>query len=331
MEIDQSLAKSKNKKLKIFVAGVNSDSSANTLLQYFAKFGKVSFVHPFIGNEGPKSPQHKKGHQRSGNFVLTVQDRKTYDTILSHRNHYLQGRNLICSPFLTGRSLMAKNFEANKRRFILKFVPSMLEEANLLDYLENKFGPVECLFKFKSETTELEDMQFTSKRFRTYNVMFADRESAVQFSLVEEIVVDNWACIKVEKFRHRNTKQLRTNSFPILKETPPPPLRPKKALHYSLSCPCKIGEPFAIENRREYTLAQDVVYRSWNIDSIKRLTVDSTCSFILYLFEVTQYLKPGSKAYALTRKYYLDYLKAFSSEYRELQHQNFNFTIQKKP
>lgn len=322
--------------LYIFVAGAPSGVSGSVLISYFRRFGRIEGILSQTG-------RHLGLHYNTaivGNFLVAAADSRTYHTILAHNSHRLLGRSLICSQYLSGKALAVKNSEANRRRVILKRVPAELQEPGLRSFLEKHFGKVECIFPFKPESGDAENSPFSRRKYRTFNVMFADRKPAREITQYTYLYIDDSAKIQVEKFRHKNSRKKIALSYQVdrLAEFHPNAELDLDSLQSQVFRKCK-SFPFSPNerevqksdlDRKQIESANFLVFRSLNTKTIKSMKSRDIICFYQYLFEQAHHCRPVSKVYFLLRHHYKHYLQSFEPTFAEFLDCNQRFNIGKR-
>lgn len=315
-------------KLSVFVAGAPSGIHSSTLVRYFGIFGKVVGAHSFT----KVHKSHTINNAKTSNFVVRVADRQTYNTILAYSGHELLGRSLICSEYLTGKELILKNSEANKRRVILKQVPLELNENEVRDYLKKHFGRVEFFYPYKPESGQIGRSEMANKRYRTYNVMFVEKKSAREITSYSHLYIGDFSRILIEKFRHKNCKKVQALSLECIqrdeyesKQEQNIGLVSEKIIKKCKSFPFSIYErevPISDTDGKPAIAEVAVIYRSLNEHTIKGMKTKDICRFALDLFECTHHCRPRSKVYFLLRQQYTHYLKSFSTSFSNFADSN---------
>lgn len=178
----------------LFVSGMPQDSTEEQINNYFnSRFGGIAEAQVLItGN-------------RSRNFLVKTNDYQVYLEILATRDVIFRGRHLHCKPYTEKKSHLKSIIqEANERRIILKKVPSKIPEKKVADFLKNLAGDIEMIFYLRSETAvQAQFLKF--RKYRTYSVLFKEKESAEKLARLKTITLDEESQkpVIVEKYLYR--------------------------------------------------------------------------------------------------------------------------------
>lgn len=146
----------------IFVTGIPADSSVAEVANYFGRFGWLSEV----------STQITANRTRA--FIITPSDKNSYEAILyPNRPHYFAKRFLQCAPYETGESLLKHNIRNNKKRVIVKRVPSIISSEELTYWLEQVAGPVQSMFAYSTDDA-VKRIANEQRKYKTYSVIFSN-------------------------------------------------------------------------------------------------------------------------------------------------------------
>ena len=135
------------KELRIFVAGVAINTPVKDVTKHFRQYGKDIKVQ--VHNSYESVTLNSQDYMQQGHFILVVGSKRTYTSILAASSHKVNGRSLMCRPFLTGSDLYRANSISNKKRIIIKHVPFTVSQKSLKALMEQRFGKIENIFPFK--------------------------------------------------------------------------------------------------------------------------------------------------------------------------------------
>lgn len=186
------------KELRIFVAGVASNTPMKDVIKYFRQFGKGVKIQAQLSNGTMQL--NSLNYMQQGHFILQVGSTRTYDSILAADHHKLLGRTLMCRPFLTGPDLYRANNNNNKRRIILKHVASTVNQKYVKTLMEQRYGRVENIFPFKSEKSSRKQIEVVRK-YLSYSIMFESQDSASMAVAEDKIKLADSLFCSAERFR----------------------------------------------------------------------------------------------------------------------------------
>ena len=205
------------RELKIFASGFSRHTTTAQVAEYFSIYGSTWVEKYDSYFKRHQSETRYKGGE--GYFILSNLHLSTYRRILEACPHRIQSRCLEVCPLKTGLDLILYNSQKNQRRVLIKKVPAVVSEQNLLDSIRAQFGPVEKFFGYKSEgrsrgTSNLN----SSKRHVTYSVTFQDKESAAKAARQGWIVIQtecDQLTANVEKFKRTKLGQKDVADFAV--------------------------------------------------------------------------------------------------------------------
>lgn len=175
---------------RLFVTGIPAECNVADVAGYFEHFGRLTEV----------STQITVNKTRA--FVLKPADQGSYEAILyPNRPHFFAGRFLQCAPYESGESLLRHNIRNNKKRVIVKRVPSLINGEELRRWLEEVAGPVQSMFAYSTDDTSKRLTQ-DQRKYRTYSVIFSKSESVSRITTLQRIqFFPNMDYTTFEKFR----------------------------------------------------------------------------------------------------------------------------------
>lgn len=175
---------------RLFVTGIPAECNVADVAGYFEQFGRLTEV----------STQITVNKTRA--FVLKPADPRSYGAILyPSRPHYFAGRFLQCAAYESGESLLRHNIRNNKKRVIVKRVPSLINGEELRRWLEEVAGPVQSMFAYSTDDTS-KRLTHDQRKYRTYSVIFSKSESVHRIVTLQRIqFFPNMDYTTFEKFK----------------------------------------------------------------------------------------------------------------------------------
>ena len=134
---------------KLFIGGVNSETTEKDIFDYFSKYGEVQLVKLVLDKDTNKS--------RRFGFV-TMKDKTSIDKILNVQPHFILNKQIECKiALLTNSSINQKNENevltekiSSANKIFIGGISKSLKERDLVEYF-NKFGSInECFIKRSS-------------------------------------------------------------------------------------------------------------------------------------------------------------------------------------
>ena len=188
---------------RLFVTGLSKDTSLQSILAYFSSFG---YVQARLLRKDAGRP----GSSYGSCCLVAASSRAVAQSILAHREHYLEGRLLHVSVFLEGAALQAHNDTINKRRVVVKGVPATLLLDALRQSLEARFGRTESVYFFKQSPAarSIRGSRGPSRPL-TASVVFCSSQSARQATSAGQVPVAGHL-LAVQEFQRGFNK---TNTF----------------------------------------------------------------------------------------------------------------------
>ncbi len=172
-----------HKPSRLFVTGLSKETSLQSIHAYFSTFGSVqaSLLRKDSG---------RPGTSYGSCCLLATALQIVAQSIVSHREHFLEGRLLHVSIYLEGEALQAHNDKINKRRIVVKGIPPGLPLEELKENLEARFGKTESVYYFKqSPTSRTLRRSGCSARLLTASVVLCSSQSARQAANVGKVLV----------------------------------------------------------------------------------------------------------------------------------------------
>jgi len=222
--------------LRVHVTGVANPTPLKRVFEYFSQFGQIKAVRENSKRGGVQLERDDPGsledlsvrlNIRSGSCIVEILNLKTKKAILDYQSHNLDGRTLKCSNFKTAEQLSQENLVNNKRKVILKKVPSSIPEEELKQFLENQFGTLETIFPFMPDKKKLQKLTKENARTRTiksYSVMFKEAQSAEKAATSYMLELPEYGKFFVEQFCHDVRKDrlvAHTQSKTLIRTNPP--------------------------------------------------------------------------------------------------------------
>ena len=160
---------------RLFVTGIPADCPVSEVFWYFGQFGSLERIEV----------QLTVNHTRA--FILTASDTASFEAILYPSSpHYYAGRFLQCEPFERGEALLKHNIRNNKKRVIIKRVPSFLSAEELRRWLESTVGQVQSMFMYSTDDVS-KRLAADKRKYRSYSVIFLEGKSVSQLLQLQRI------------------------------------------------------------------------------------------------------------------------------------------------
>ena len=313
------------KKLQIYVAGI---PTSTTTVELSACFSRHSYLVRVETTSKFPTGDNSQRFVLDGHCVISVADTTTYESILTNKRILLRGRRLMCSEFLTGTKLYKLNAMNNKRRIILKYVPSYLSEIEVKDSLERQFGKVERFFSYLSEHKEADESR---RRYKAYSVMF-DQISVAQVVADRNVIELKYGInATVEKYNRKRVNKVpeaRTSKGTTCNLSTIDNLSRKNLASTNLTCVLPASQPIVKcpENKTFHFRSKPRAKTMEDFPKSTQFNTRRTCSversaivargnrrtqFIEELRAVCPHLKPNSKIYRLLRSEDFEYIATF--------------------
>ena len=184
---------------KIFVGSLPGFMTESQVLEFFSKYGKIGSIEI--------KPRQDNPSKNSGYCVLQVHNKVSFHKIISFEHlEIFPGRYVVCKPFMKGTELKKATRNLDKRRLIVKHVPSSIKEHDLRLYFE-RYAAVENIFPFHHDSSPVDSNirskrnKFTSKTL-TYSLVFDTVEDANRFyqKHPNNLIEVNGKSLSIEKF-----------------------------------------------------------------------------------------------------------------------------------
>lgn len=316
---------------KIFVAGIPYNTSEKDVINFFGKFGKVLGVA-----KHRRSTKHHNSYQqcyiREGHCVLALSDYETFDSILKTKNITMFGRSIMCEAYKSGVQLYKQNSVNNKKRVILKNVPTQYEDEEVKTLLQSAYGEVDTLYHFISE--QKSPGKFHKKRkYKSFSVMFKHEASAQKAAEDKFLNFDNSCIVVIEKYKiQRKGKRVENEQ----KKSSTQRTLPTRASKHKITLVDFEMDPEREDKREITSQIRGEIFRPGNKSStslsaksttdseaIMRSTVTSVSigkikkmqetrhHFLEFLIDQCSKVKPTSKTFSRLRAYETEYLVSF--------------------
>ena len=194
--------------LSIFLAGAPGTSSAFSLQQFFQQFGRINSVEakPCRGEELVSS--HKASKPKYF-WIIRTSDKETFDRIMSARPIYFAGRKLHLTAFRSGIQLILHNHRTSKKRVLVKRVPTWIDEAYLINLIEQNYGRIQTYFRFEPDPSKPQNANLSgpARHSFTYSVTFLRKSDRDLIVAEGRLQIAKDVSVPVEKFMH--TAELR--------------------------------------------------------------------------------------------------------------------------
>lgn len=191
-EPQEMRSETKPMEYRICVTGAPKYVRSHEVAEYFSAFGpiRVRRFNPPIGKPKVwKGGQVRQGPTILRHFILITDSENTYDSILKFKTFTFNGRSLGVIPIRTGWELKKHYERINRRKIILKKVPSEITIDALRELIESRYGPVETMYEFLTDRREIPAITPTEtpdqgesnsngkKRFKSYSLVFESLDS----------------------------------------------------------------------------------------------------------------------------------------------------------
>ena len=306
-------------KFILFVSGIPEGTNPHGLISYFNLLGfRIRIFHK-------DSTTTKLGSQiSSGHCLIKVDTEKTYEAILSYHRYYFMGRRLMVSPYLRGANLQRENSQKNKRRIVVKQVPSFVHESELVLCLEHKFGIIESIYKFKDSPFSSLFPSIKASSVNSFSVMLRYPYKGPAFTVLRiEIIPGKSIYVERFKFKLKNNKtapisyieqpQVMVCSKEYLNQPAQASLTHKldisnqisqNSLRYALK-----SRGRSLHQEQKFKTQKESTRRSRSLDlKIESLKGYRRAEFIEELQSKSHHIKPSTKAYQWLRQEEPEYL-----------------------
>lgn len=345
------------KNLLIYVAGIPNKTSVSELEDCFYFLG---FSVKVEANKNQSQRVRRTDTLTEGYCVISVKCTSAYDEILTSKEIILKKRRLMCKPYLTGAGLYKQNAINNRKRVILKYVPSYISPRELKHFIETSYGKIEQFFAFKSES---ESSQIgLGRKFTSYSIMFLESDVALQFSANSNFELIDGVYIQVERFTQRKREERR-----LANSTEQPEFLEKPASHQRANMEEQAMDQYVKttkEQKETYNNGEQLAIKTSQLqlpiskgrarsqdqeckDRLvrKKLTFRRTGSlermamaasgyqrleFIQELCTALSCINPTSKVYRLLRSDDFEYLATFELNNTWIANTNFLYTQKRK-
>jgi hypothetical protein len=251
----------------------------------------------------------------------------------------------MCKPYLTGVNLYKLNARNNKRRIILKFVPSYLRVKEVRNALEDQFGEIEEIYPFLSDSKYHDESR---RKYYTYSVMFVNPSAAQKVANLNVIQLKVGVHAQVEKYAKKKGRTHKDSDEDHKHKNKP--LQPEKVNNKiwpaSISPKCSEGQinsshiPIRKENgsrsKSEKRLSKgNLIHTTSKVrrtSSLERLYLVPKGFQRMKLIEMLRttcsFLKPTSNLYYLLRSEDFEYIATFELKNAWISNTNFRRNLQ---
>lgn len=342
--------------LFIYVSGIPRGTFVKSIQRCFYTAGYTVMV-----KSSQLVPMSPKEQLNSGHCLIETESYKSQKNLVQIQYVYFQGRRLKLEKYLSGSDLCKHNSNNNKRRVLVKKVPSTISEKTVRYILERNFGPIsECYALMTSKKSITSCIKTNCRDTKTYSVMFENPVNH-RLSNAAQLEIQPGSFVTIERFVIK--KKLGTNSTlvnsrestlqvltmidcecgddelknPNLDSAKLYPLEgPIGAKKRSASKPAislqNAGRSKSINNLDTVSYS-DLALNSSKIRSKsqeakrKRTRGYSRSKFIVDLVLSCHYLKPTSSTYRLLRSEESEYLATFELRHTWIAVSNFRFNL----
>lgn len=184
---------------RIFVGSLPGFMTERQVLDFFSKFGKIDSVEI--------KPRQDNPNKNTGYCVLQVHNKVVFHKIISFEHlEIFPGRYIVCKPFMKGTELKKATRNLDKRRLIVKHVPSIIKEHDLRRYFE-RYAEVENIFPFHHDSSPVESSSKPKHnknimKTLTYSLVFNTVDDANRFysKHPNDLIEVNGLSLYIEKF-----------------------------------------------------------------------------------------------------------------------------------
>lgn len=195
-------------KSRVFLGGVPSNMSSGELLSHLSEYVQVECIEEVGGTSG--NTWSSDTIIDKGYCVVRLKNRFEAEHLLTLGKIHLKERRLIILPYLHGKQVHRINAMNNKRRAIIKGVPSDLPENYVVNKLERDYGPITHVFTFDQPYNEKK--RKGDRNFLTYSVMFKNKEDSKRAILDQKIVLAPKVECQIERFFPQRKKFKKANN-----------------------------------------------------------------------------------------------------------------------
>lgn len=305
--------------LIVFLSGIPKGITVLEISAVFSELGfKISVVNQSLKKLGPES------RISCGYCLLKAGTYYDYQEIMGHQHLLLFGRRLIVKPYLRGYDLIKANKNNNKRRILLKKVPSLISDLEVKTFLEKKFGGITEFYQLKSHKSVGKTKNPKTKAF---SVLF-EKEILHFFKtdLSLEMLPQQFAIAELFSYSKKKTKLESRESLKPISYSRPGKDEKSEVCEYKLATKnktsshswSKLGWVF----RRNTAMSVRETSETSDISSESRRPISASkqnfktsgqasADFSDLLLLEHQHAKPNSRIYRLLRSHHPEYLGTF--------------------
>jgi len=119
----------------------------------------------------------------------------------------------MCSLYKSKKAAIKENRKNNKRRIIIKRVPSSIDEGIIKDSIEYLFGPISVFFSFLPEAMQVKNPYRNRRLHKSYSIMFTDKHSAQKAANAGKFFLRGYGELAIEPFRQNFTEKNNVGSL----------------------------------------------------------------------------------------------------------------------
>jgi hypothetical protein len=345
-----------NSKLLIFVSGIPTGTLVDELEKSFLDEGYTVRLH-----DKRRRPLPRNSHLNMGFCLAEVREPEIFDALKKVKYVLFRRRHLMVQRYLAGKELHESNSYKNKRRILLKRVPSSLPEASVRQFLAKSFGPISEMYALKPDGKgSSPPFSFYKANSKTYSVIFecpinhllarpTSMEIVPGCTVIAELFVvykrgfrnqANPRSVSPKLDEHNQGCLVDDSLFPIINS-----ISLKKLDHgdYPQSSALQKVQKTKPERRfsldfvnprfrtdppkRDTAFGEEISKRaSFSMEARRKLSTGySRSEFISELLSMAHHLKPVSSAYRLLRGEEPEYLATFELPNTWIALSNFRF------
>lgn len=312
----------------LFLTGIPTGTQPAKLASMFSSIGFTVKIYDQKEQAIMPSRPIKNGY-----CLLETSSRRDYESLLDMKHVAYVGRRLIVKPYLAGVELYKENRKNNKRRVLLKQVPTYITDEEVKFHLCEKFGEIVEFYRLQSHKLA---ESFKDRGFKAFSVMFKDSvvEKVGQNTSLE---IRNGLRLKLERFSMEKKKSTflgsPTNQLKMEKRSFLSKGRKRSIVINPMKCfgkTCRKSMKFHSKSLPSADIAESMF-----APATSNRSSSTGCSekgdqsaikkikFLKSLLEACQFQKPNSKVYRLLRAHDAEYLGKFELKNSWIARSNF--------
>ena len=193
----------KNKKYRVFVAGLSNEMTHQGLINYFKSIypSTISFISKGFGSQKKKI---------CGFGFLLLGSKEDLNAILLQKTFFYKSRHLRAEPYLKDRGLEEHKEDLDSKRVFIGRVPQNMNSTSLWRILEEDVGAVENAYVVNNTKREKKKHKKKHKGFGY--AVFASSEIALKAQSMKGLYVQEFeSFLNFEKVRGKKTQKNKKN------------------------------------------------------------------------------------------------------------------------